>query len=400
MPSGPGRMLKWADVKRSLTMERRGRSVVVHYLERQPVDCGAGSIHGVRTAQCVDTYVRALDWAHRRLTTPPIDLPTGHLPVDVYCSEIPSWSLYADPITFDETGPGGVKRPVIALPGRTLLPDLRLARQFQVSAAVHEMAHAVCAQLPGMRSVQALSTGRWWWLAEATAVWLETLLSDDDVAREAELPATLDWLRFAADWSDFPEAPVHDELAAYHAAPQFLRYLVSGYGEQIVGELWRRGNVDKDPWPLIEALTSLSPDDLFSDFAGHAYLMNEESSRCHFPEIFQRFGGRLVTNTLMLRPSQSLPITGSVWPMACRYYSIRSKGAQEAQVVWDGVGDLRLVIGTATSTGKRADYPTTTLTCAGTTAVPFAGTDSHVWIAACGQAGKPETTFSFEVRGR
>jgi hypothetical protein len=380
-------------VRNTLTESLSWKGVTIHYADRQPL-AGCGSIHGIRTVEFLDICKKALEWAVQRLTAPPISLPPPPVPVNVYCSEIAEWRGESNPVTFDERS-GGVLYPALALPSRTSSTSPDQERQFLISAAVHELTHALCV-LAQKTSVHKVAAGAWCWLAEATSVWVETLLASKKESAAAGCGNTLDWLFNTLDWCDYPEAPIDADVTVYQSA-QFLRYLVALFGESLVGDLWKTGNSAKDPWPVIERVTGRTADDLFAEYAGQSYVLNDRRSKCYFPEIFRRFGGRLVTESWLLGPGDVAVAEEHVWPLGCRYYRVNPAGAQNFEIEWNGMGAASVVLGAATNKLRRVGV-IVTMKSAGTKRVRLLNDQQHVWAAVCGKAGSGETRFSFGVR--
>jgi hypothetical protein len=380
-------------VRDKLTQSISGKGVTIHYADRQRL-AGVGSIHGIRTAEFLDIYRKALEWALKRLTAPPISLPPPLFPVNVYCSEIADWRGESNPVTFDERS-RDVLYPAIALPSRTssISPDQE--RQFLISAAVHELTHVLCV-LAQKTSVHKVAAGAWCWLAEATSVWVETLLASKKEAASAGVGHTLDWLFNTLDWCDYPEAPIDADATVYQSA-QFMRYLVALYGERLVGDMWKTRGAHSDPWPVIKTLTGRTADDLFGEYAGQSYVLNDRRSKCYFPEIFRRFGGRLVTENWLLRPGDVAVAEGNVWQLGCCYYRMNPADAQSFEIEWNGVGAASLVVGAATNELRRVGG-IATMKGAGTKRVRLRNDQQHVWVAVCGRAGSGETRFSFVVK--
>lgn len=380
------RFRNFTQVRRFLRDEREAAGFCLRFIPPS-ARAGAAAVHAVRDASALDLYARALSWAMKRLTAAPIGLLAPARPIIVYVFEIAEWRGSSSPVTLGDTE--------LALPARSDFSTIEQECKYRVSAAVHEMTHAICANQPKMSFVSMADTPSWTWLAEATAVWVESRL-DARASHEAGLPHSMEWLSFGIDWCDFPCAPVDHPLAKYQAF-LFLHYLTSMFGEKFLGCLWREGNADQDSWLQVEQLTGKTRDELFADYAKHSYLMNDPTGSCYAPEIYARFGGRAVTRRSVVHPGDVLDCESSVHPLGCHYFSLCSDGASSIRFPLPANDAINIAAGLATQDMVAVHDARTE---DGFLVVDFDGPQNHAWLAVCGKAGSGRTRFSIRAEAR
>ena len=304
------------------------RSFKVCWTRRNP-NAGRGmGPAGVRDDLIVQWYLEGLEASYRALTQMGWTQPrvgSGGKTL-VFVSELSE--LFGVDSPFTSSDMMGV--PFIGLASRTNEPTLAAAQWRAVADAAHEATHVLNASYRPFLDVYSVP---WIWFNEGTAVFMESQTSAGNP----------DSLRFAMDWSDCPEVPLDSEIAWYQAG-LFVRYLHQRFGPTVLSRVWRESDVRESPSTTMDrilqeqpgGLRFASPDPNITDVFGAGYCVDSYFVRGFAPEVFERYGGRAVSESFELGSQERVGVKGrdTLDHLACRYYRFFPRqGTKRIQVV-------------------------------------------------------------------
>jgi hypothetical protein len=215
------------------------------------------------------------------------------------------------------TVPGRDGVATILLSCRAYEPVTQTALHVATSQAVHEGTHLF------NFAARARNDGRWNWFDEATAVFMEGHL----------LPGNLESIYHYLDWCDAPEVSL-DANRGYQGG-MFLNYLNRKFSPKLITRLWQESHPEETPIQTLERLTKSGQDGRmlcshFADYCLHAYFLNDQRSLCFSPEVYHRFGWRMVEEALRMSSNRKHEICSSVDHLACRYFRVEVRAGIRA----------------------------------------------------------------------
>jgi hypothetical protein len=313
------------DIISKLKLKLVSPHFIIHYGLRNPRDGRGLGADGVSDEALVQTYCDALETLYKAMTSepwrrdPPVVGPDGKTHVYVF--------NVGDPLTACDTGeePGP---PYIFLPSRSSEPTTEAERRRAWSEAVHEATHLFnFSQRP---FYDKMSAALWAWFDEGFAIFMEMLVAPDNP----------DCFRFLAGWIDYPETPLDHPYGKYRAG-MFVHYLAEKLGPEFVNAVWIKSLPEEMPLEALERLMPdgqrfLSADPAVRDIFASGYC--QEPYFCghcgegFVPELFARYGGRAVTESLSLPASNGRQIADKLDHLACRYYRLYIDGGTTLRV--------------------------------------------------------------------
>jgi hypothetical protein len=205
--------------------------------------------------------------------------------------------------------PGRDGVATILLSCRAYEPVMQTALHVAASQAVHEGTHLF------NFAARSPEDYRWNWFNEATAVFMESYL----------LPGNLESIYHYLDWCDAPEVPL-DANRGYQGG-MFINYLVRKFSPDLITQLWEESYRDETPIQALERLTGSGQDGRlscspFADYCLHAYFLSDQDSLCFAPDVYHRFGWRMVEDARQVSVNQKYELSSFVDHLACRYFRI------------------------------------------------------------------------------
>ncbi len=338
-------------------------------------------ISGHRDLRLIPMYLRGLEQLHSALMGPAFERSLPRVgPEKKTIVYIANSRLSSDP-EFDPYHLRGIATPFmdlddeeipyIVLAPRTVDPSPQGDFFLAQCGAIHEATHVFNWSRPQMGT--SFSRALWRWLDEGTAVFMETWLQ----------PGNIDWLRYALDWCDHPEAPLdHNYLVFGYSSSLFVRYLVRRLGAEFLGQLWeqaadltpplrrlslppamaKKAERWESPLQTAERLLrerldaarklakgkksvpldglwgrfhevnkawpnrSLLEEVIWPDYCLDSYFLWDHNSAGFAPEVFARYGERSVTESFGLASGHEIEVTGKLDHLACRYYRFYPDG--------------------------------------------------------------------------
>lgn len=295
----------------------------------------------------------------------------GHPPVQIYLFAVDDGALgCGDPrmseFLFEQPSRKERQRYrigiVLALPARSNEPAWEAELGQALSTAVHELSHALNAQVLPYRRLGpngqerrksaelARCIASWLWLDEGIAEAAEAAFAANQLLRKKNgeqdtLPLNHDWLRFALDWVDRPERSLDDFDAVYQAG-FFVRYLHRRMnGPHFVNDVWQKSarvwdhhltsdcsalsalaEACKELNPSEEFCSATAPDIFASGYCFDSYFLNDPKSKAYEPEVYGRFRERAVTRTWRMGMVKEWPDGKAekytLLGLACRYFRL------------------------------------------------------------------------------
>ncbi len=317
---------------------------------------GLGS-GGVRDEALLRCYRDALERLYSVMTSPPLNYKPLKVASEgktlVYVFEISDLFPGKDD-PFMSVDMDGI--PYICLPCRSCEPTTGAELQLAAVRAVHEATHVFnCTK----RSLRDPNYGPWAWVDEAMAVFMETLV----------LPGNPDPLRFLMNWSDRPEVSL-DSWAGRYGASMFLRHLVKRVDLGFISKWWNDSEeTESPPEALVRLLqdegqefssADLDVPDIFaSGYCTDSYFPSGRSSDGFAQKVYERYGGRAISESFVLGPGDHEETTGNLDHLACRYYRFYVRedvGALQVRLETESQGDvgpLNAEIATVTTEMRR-----------------------------------------------
>jgi hypothetical protein len=305
------------DIARQLPEELNTAHYHIRYGYRYRCPGTGLGVRGVRGQGMLTAYVDGMERLYRsmvsrefnRLRKPKTDASSL---VRVLVFDLRDYLLGGDGSPFTARGKDDVR--TIALPCRNAEPLLQSCLNRAAADAVHEATHVFnyAARPRGVKD------GSWEWFNEATAVYMEARV----------LPGNLESIYFLMDWNDRPEVPL--DVTGYQGA-MFVQYLVERYSAQLLTDLWEKSEPGEKPLEALARLSDDSPETkppaltdcaVFADYCLHAYFTCDQNSRCFRPEVYARYGWRMVSEGFQLSTGESASVRSSLDHLSCRYYRV------------------------------------------------------------------------------
>ena len=269
--SKDGRVLDVADFK-------------LHYRERNPSNGTCSGSEGVSDKRLVDAFAESLAKLHSRLCDPQHGLQLQAHSINIYITDAFGFNPFSPHKTTDREG-----LPYAVLPCRIHEASPEFERFYATACAIHEGSHVFThAYLPGLDS--------WQWFDEATAVWLELLLSPGN-------PFTLEYFMM---WCDHPEESLEND-PEWYGSGLFAAYLANRFGEDFISKIWKVK--DKPPTPLAVICDFSKCEAVFHEYAVASYFATTpQGDPTVFRAALRRFGGRALAESFNEVPKHPVEI--------------------------------------------------------------------------------------------
>ncbi len=299
------------DVRKSLPLRLESQHFVLWYAYRYNCPGRGTGKRGVRGQALLTSYIDGLERVYEALAGPVFKRnepkPDSSERTNVLVFYLPDYLMTGAGCPATVPGRGGVA--TILLSCRAYEPVMQTALHVATSQAVHEGTHLFnfAARSPG--------DGRWSWFNEATAVFMEGYL----------LPGNLESIYHYLDWCDEPEAPL-DANRGYQGG-MFIHYLMRKFGPDLITRLWEQSRLEETPIQALERLTGSGQDGStccshFADYSLHANFLYDQGSFCFAPDVYHRFGWRMVEEAVRMSGNGKHRVVASVDHLACRYFRV------------------------------------------------------------------------------
>ena len=337
-----------------------------------------------QNASTADVCFEALRWTADLLCRPPIRWKEPRKPIEVYLFDVTTQVIRPRPSTQGDSN-GVIVRLGVAGGWATQEAEVR----WLAGTAAHEMGHAM---LLAQSETPWTSDASLLWMSEGIAVWLQAAY--DAGSLDQVLTRGGEWLGYASRWLRETEEPLDWPPAACQAF-MFFQYLIRSRGVKVLHGL--SGTKVQAIWEVLEKAADLGRDELFEDYAVHAYWLNEPDGPCYAPAIVQRFGGICPLPSATLGPRERHPFSGVINAFGRLYYRIEPRGANRLVVQRTAADDsVTIIAGAATDDCRRIGDPKR-ITTASDIQLDTAG---HVFIVVAGRSAASSKPFAFEVTAR
>jgi Family of unknown function (DUF6055) len=304
--------------------EKQSPHFLIRYHLRNPPSGRGHGAEGVCDDTLIDTYLDALEQLYAVMKSPPWSRPDpivgseGKTVVKVL--DTAELKIGARP-PFTAADLGGA--PYIYLLCGTDEPMAKGERLRAMADAVHEATHVFNwseRPLHGPNLTLDMRNDPWRWMHEAMAVYMETVV----------LKGNQDFHRFLRYWVTIPEIPLDTPKAGYQAS-MFLCYLAEKVGPEVINRIWTPPKMKETPLHAIERVlkqegrifvSPLPDDDVFaSGYCMDSYFLQDPIAACHAKNVFQRHGGRAVSESFCLSADAATQTAeDGLDHLACRYY--------------------------------------------------------------------------------